>query len=106
MITTEKFFEAFDKAGFLKPALWTPSPGLPGAGVQQAAQVRFYGPTSAIEAGMTFATDPAIRYPASVFPSLQRGEVLVVGDVQYAVREDPRSELDGSVRLALLSKEP
>jgi len=106
MITTEKFFEAFDKAGFLKPALWTPSPGLPGAGVEQEAQVRFYGPTSTIEAGNAFATDPAIRYPASVFPDLQRGEILTVGGTQYAVREDPRSELDGSQRFALLSKEP
>jgi hypothetical protein len=100
MITTDAFFAAFDRAGFLKAALWTPSAGLPGAGVQQSAQVRYTAPTQTVLAGDAFATDYAMRYPAGTFPGLKRGETVTVDGVAFRVREDPASDLDGT-RLAV-----
>jgi hypothetical protein len=104
MITTDKFFEAFDKAGFLKPALWTPSVGLPGAGVQQSAQVRYSSPSQVVLAGDAMATDHSIQYPSGVFPGLRRGEAVTVDGVAFNVREDPAPGLDGSRLTALLEK--
>jgi hypothetical protein len=41
MLTSDKFFESFDKAGFLKPASWTPSfGGGPFTGEGAAAHAR------------------------------------------------------------------
>lgn len=104
MLTTEKFFESFDKAGFLKTALWTPSGSLPGAGVLQSAKVRYSAPSQAVLAGDAVATDYSIQYPASVFPGLRRGEALTVDGISFRVREDPAAELDGSRVMALLEK--
>jgi hypothetical protein len=104
MLDTSKFFEAFDKAGFLKPALWTPSSGLPGAGIQQSAQVRYRQPSADVLAGDAFAEAYSISYPSTVFPGLRRGETVTVDGVQFKLREDPRRELDGSRCLAQLSK--
>lgn len=104
MLSTEKFFEAFDKAGFLKTALWTPSVGLPGAGVQQSARVRYSSPTQVILAGDAMATDHSIQYPTSVFPGLKRGEALTVDGIAFKVRENPASGLDGSRVTVLLEK--
>jgi hypothetical protein len=101
MQTTEQFFEDAKKAGFTKPALWTPSAG----GAQQSYDVVYRAPTEEILAGQAKATDRAITYPASIFPGLKRGEVVNVDGVDYKLREDPGSELDGSRFKALLSKE-
>lgn len=96
MLATNKFFESFNKAGFLSTALWTPSAGLPGAGVQQSAQVRFKAPTRDILGGDASTTDYTISYPATLFPGLKRGETLTIAAASYTVRENPHKQLDGS----------
>jgi len=104
MLDTSRFYESFDKAGFLKPALWTPSVGLPGAGVQQTAKVRFKAPGRDVLAGSANVTDYSIRYPSSVLAGLKRGEVLTIEGQNYTVREGPHPLLDGSELEAFLAK--
>ncbi len=104
MLTSDKFFESFDKAGFLKTALWTPSAGLPGAGVQQSAKVRFRAPNRDALAGEFSVTDYTIKYPVTILAGLKRGEVLTIESAQYKVREGPQSELDGAVLQAFLTR--
>lgn len=104
MIDTATFYESFDKAGFLKTALWTPSVGLPGAGVQQSAQVRFRAPSRDALAGEFSVTDYTIKYPSTVLIGLKRGEALTVDGASYKVREGPHSLLDGSAFEAFLAK--
>jgi hypothetical protein len=104
MLDTSKFYESFDKAGFLTTALWTPSAGLPGAGIQQSAQVRFKAPNRDALAGEFSVTDHTIKYPSTVLTGLKRGETLTVGGIAFKVREGPQSELDGTVLQAFLAK--
>jgi hypothetical protein len=110
MLDTSKFFEAFDKAGFLKTALWTPSTG----GAQQSAQVRYHAPTLDALSSEVKSVDYSINYPSALLPGLKRGEVItlngiivggiVLDGVQFTVRENPESQLDGSRLEAKLRK--
>jgi hypothetical protein len=100
MQTTEKFFESFDKVGFLKTALWKPSTG---AEVQEA-RVSFKAPTDHGLAGEALSTDYSITYPASFLIGLKRGEVITIDGQEYTVREGPSSELDESRKQAKLRK--
>jgi len=102
MLSTVDFFAAFDRAGMLKEAAWTPSVGLPGAGVEQKEKGRFRAPATEVLAGEAFTSDITFQYPALLFPGLKRGEVLAIAGTNYKLREDPRPELDGSRYLALL----
>jgi len=104
MLSTDKFYESFDKAGFLKTALWTPSVGLPGAGVQQSARVRFKAPNRDALSGEFSVTDYTIKYSAAALVGLKRGETLTIESAQYKVREGPHSLLDGSELEAYLAK--
>jgi hypothetical protein len=100
MLDTPKFFEAFDKAGFLKTVLWTPSIG----GPQQSEQVRYRAPTQDALSGDTKSVDYSINYPATVLVGLKRGEAISVDGVQFIVRENPESQLDGTRFEAWLKK--
>jgi len=100
MLTTEKFYQSFDKAGFLKTALWVPSSG----GPAQEARVRFRAPSDNVLAGDQASTDYGITYPASVLAGLKRLEVLTIDGQQYTVRESPISRKDGSELEAKLRK--
>jgi hypothetical protein len=100
MPSTEKFFQAFDKAGFLKTAYWLPSAG----GAEQAEQVRFRSPDQDALAGSTIVTDYSIEYPATVLIGLARGEVVNIDDQDYTLRESPRKKYDGTVLEAKLRK--
>lgn len=104
MLATDKFFQAFDRAGFLKEAAWTPSVGLPGAGVEQKVKGCFRAPSVDNMGGDAFSTDYSFQYPAGLFPGLIRGQVLTIEAKAYKLREDPRSELDGSRLMVVLEK--
>jgi hypothetical protein len=100
MLTTEQFFAAFDKAGFLKIAFWSPSAG----GAVHTPKVRFKAPTQDALSGDVTSIDYSIEYPATVLVGLKRGEVLTIDGVQYTVRENPESQLDGTRFEAKLRK--
>jgi len=110
MLTTEQFYASFDKAGFLKTALWKPSSGAEA----QEARVRFRAPTDHVLAGDALSTDYAITYPASVLVGLKRLEVVtlqtrdangnVLDSQEYTVREGPSSNKDGTELEAKLRK--
>jgi hypothetical protein len=100
MLNTDQFFAAFDKAGFLKIAFWSPSTG----GAVQTPKVRFKAPTQDALSGEVKSIDYSIEYPASVLVGLKRGEPIVIDGVLYTVREDPESQLDGTRREAKLRR--
>lgn len=100
MLSTEQFYASFDKAGFLKTALWKPSTGAEA----QEARVRFKAPTDQGLAGEALSTDYHITYPASVLIALKRGEVLTIDGQEYTVRESPISHKDGTEFEAKLRK--
>ena len=77
MLTTEKYFESFDKAGFLKTASWTPSTG----GGPYTCKVRFRAPSSVILNGTLRIVDFEIEYPAIQLPGLRQGEQLTIDEV-------------------------
>lgn len=100
MKTSESFFASFQKAGFLKPASWTPSFG----GGPFTANVRFTMPDYELVNGEVQIADYAIRYPTSQLPGLKEGEVITVSGVAYKVRTAPKRILDGTVTRAELKK--
>ena len=101
MLATDKFYESFDRAGFLKEALWKPSAG----GLAQSEKVRYRAPTENVLGGEALSTDYSIRYPATIFPGLKREEILTIEGFKYAVREGPKSSLDGSEMEAKLTRQ-
>lgn len=107
MISTEKFYEAFARAGFLCTVTWSPSAG----GAAVAAAVRFRAPSRDVLGGDQFSVEYTIRYPAGRLPGLKRGEVVSVAgtdagraDGHYKVLQDPESRLDGSELEGKLAK--
>ena len=100
MLTTEQFYASFDKAGFLKTALWKPSSGAEA----QEVRVRFKAPTDHGLAGEALSIDYSITYPASVLAGLKRGEVVTIDGQDYTVREGPSSHKDGTELEAKLRK--
>lgn len=104
MLTPEQFYQSFDKAGLTRPTLWTPSVGLPGAGVQQSTAVRFHAPAGDVFSGEVISTNYRIEYPNTRLVGLKRLEVLTIGGVQYTVREGPKSKHDGNYFEAELRK--
>lgn len=100
MLSTADFYEAFDAAGFLKPASWTPSTG----GAQQTGSVRFRSPDVELFAGGQVSREYSISYQASLFPGLKTGETVIVDGVTYKVRRSPEAELDGSRLICRLEK--
>lgn len=98
MISTDKFFEAFSRAGFLKAISWTPSAG----GATQTAQARFYTPDQVLLDVMT--PEYSIVYPSSQLVGLKSGEAITVAGVSYTVKEKPKKTGDGTLTRAPLSK--
>jgi hypothetical protein len=101
MLATDKFYESFARAGFLVEAVWKPSAG----GPAQPEKVRFRAPTENVLGGEALATDYSVRYAATKFPGLKRDEVLTIEGFKYAVREGPKSQLDGSEMEAKLTRQ-
>lgn len=101
MLTSDKFFESFDQAGFLKSASWTPSFG---GDPFTDVKVRLRMPDVAILEGFVVASEPEIDYVTAQLPGLREAEQLVVDGVLYAVRKAPTRRLDGSVSRAELKK--
>lgn len=100
MLTSAKFFESFDKAGFLKPASWIPS----GGGGPYAAKVRFLTPDAALVDGLVVTADFEIRYVTEQLPGLKEAETVTVDGTNYKVRTPPMKILDGSVSRAELKR--
>lgn len=106
MITTEDFYSAFDAAGFLQTALWTPSAG----GAQLSAQVRFRAAERDVLTGEQRSADYTMRFPASALPGITRGELVEISgpnlaSATYRLRENPGKRIDGSELEAPLVKE-
>lgn len=101
MLTAEKFFAAFDRAGMLKTVSWLPSNTL---GPALTGQARFKASDTDILGGEQLSTDLTMTYPATQFASLTAGEVVTIEGVEYRLRRDPESQLDGSVKMARLER--
>lgn len=100
MLTTEQFFAAFGRAGFLKIAFWTPSAG----GAVQTPQVIYKAPTQDALSGEVKTIDYSITYPSTVLVGLKRDEVIWIDGAPYTVRANPESQLDGTRLEAKLRK--
>lgn len=101
MKTTTQLYESFDKAGFLKPASWTPSTG----GPTLTAKVRYRGQSQVVGGdGGIRTVDHEIRYPTTAFPGLKEGEIVTVDGADYRVRMKPELLLDGSEARAELAR--
>ncbi len=101
MLTSAKFFESFDKAGFLKSASWVPSGG---GGPYAGVKVRFLTPDAAIVDGLVVTADFEIRYVTEQLPGLKEAETVTVDGTNYKVRTPPMKILDGSVSRAELKR--
>lgn len=107
MLTAAQFYEASKRAGLTRVLTWTPSVGLPGAGVEQAVDVIWKAPGRDVLGGEAISTDYTAEYPAGLLPGIKRGEVVAVDSQQYTVREGPRNKdlpADGTVMEIKLRK--
>ena len=83
-----------------KIASWVPSTG----GAVQTPDVIYRAPTEDALSGGVKSVEYSIRYPATVLVGLKRGETVTVDGVQFTVRENPESQLDGTRLEAKLRK--
>lgn len=100
MDTSDEFFEAFDEAGFLKPASWTPS----GGGGPYAPKVRYRAPSTVVLDGGLRTVDHEIEFVTAQLPGLAEGEQITVDGVLFRVRQKPEQLLDGTVSRAELAR--
>jgi hypothetical protein len=70
--------------------LHTPATGAPAAG-----RAIFDQPGMAMIGGEVLATEFGLRYAATTFPAVRRGDRLAVAGVPYTARENPQPTLDG-----------
>jgi hypothetical protein len=99
MAFVDFLYEAADRAGFLKEAVWIPSDGSESV----SAKVDFRAPDQTVLDGLGLSTDYAIHYPASALVGLASGETLTIDGQTYRVRE-VRALSDGSEKRATLTK--
>jgi hypothetical protein len=79
---------------------WTPAAtGVPVDGLAQ-----FNGPGSVIVGGEMLATDYGLRFAASTFPAVKRGDAFTVDGVGYVARESAQPLLDGAEMHVPLAK--
>lgn len=95
MISTDKFFSAFDRAGFLKSVAWPP-------GSANIVKARLYTPDQVLLDVMT--AEYSIVYQSSQLVGLKAGEAITVAGVSYTVKEKPKKTGDGTLTRAPLSK--
>ena len=70
---------------------WTPvATGVPEDGLAQ-----FNGPGSVLVGSEMLATDYGLRFAASTFPAVKRGDAFSVAGVAYIAREHAQPLLDG-----------
>ena len=100
-IGLEDLYEAADRAGFLKQAVWTPARG----GEPLTVKVGFRAPDEPVLDGLTVSTDYAITYPVTALPDLVAEEIVRIESVDFRVRE-VRAVGDGEERRATLTKLP
>lgn len=98
MLSTEQFFEAFNRAGFLTDATWTPSNG----SAAQTARVDFRSAALSLLGDAVSATQYQMSYPASKFADLREGETVAIEGKAYRVLEVKPGE-DVSIKLAILA---
>lgn len=100
--TAEQFFDAFDRAGFLVGAVWTPSTG--GAPIMARVDLRS-GESELLDDHSAFRYE--IIFPATAFPGLLsavdygRIENITVEGIVYRVREVLQDDADGTLRATL-----
>ncbi len=101
MVGFEELYEAADRAGFLKEAIWTPA----GVGVPLTVRVGFRAPDEPVLDGLAVSTEYAITYPGFYFPDLGPEDTVEIEGVAYRVRE-VRAIGDGVERRATLTRLP
>ena len=99
MAFVDFLYEAAERAGFLKEAVWNPSDGTE----PQRAKVDFRAPDGTVLDGLALSTDYAIHYPATKLVGLTSGETRTVDGQTYRVREI-RALGDGSEKRASLTR--
>lgn len=92
-------YEAAQRAGLLKEAVWSPAEGSDSV----SARVDFRAADETVLDGLALSTDYAIQFPASVLVGLTSGETLTVDGKTYRVREI-RALGDGSEKRATLTR--
>lgn len=70
--------------------LHTPATGAPVAG-----RAIFDQPGTALIGGEILATEFGLRFAASTFPAVRRGDRFAVAGANYTARENPQPTLDG-----------
>lgn len=77
----------------------------PLVGNASAGVVLFDGPGTAIVNGEILATDYAIRYPATTFQAVKRGDQFTIGGVNYTARESAQpASIDGLEHVVPLAR--
>ena len=99
MAFVDFLYEAAERAGLLKQAVWIPSDGTDSV----AANVDFRAADETVLDGLALSTDYAIHYPSSVLVGLASGEIFTIDGKTYRVRE-VRSLGDGSEKRATLTR--
>ena len=99
MAFVDFLYEAADRAGLLKEALWNPSDGSDSV----SAKVDFRAPDETVLDGLALSADYAIHYPASKLVGLASGETLTIDGQAYRVREVGAIG-DGSEKHATLTR--
>ncbi|MDT3708169.1 MAG: hypothetical protein ROZ09_15210 [Thiobacillus sp.] len=87
-------------ADFGEQVTHTPLVGTPASG-----QALFDRPGTAIVGGEILATDYALRYPATTFQAVKRGDQFTIGGVSYTARESAQpATLDGLEHIVPLAR--
>jgi len=95
----EDFFAAFEEAGMLTDALYTPS-----LGDARTVKVGFAQPDTLLLNEMVQVAQYQIEYETAVMPDLADGESIVIGGETYLVRGEPQKKGDGYYSTAELIK--
>jgi hypothetical protein len=103
--TVAELYAAFDRAGFLVPAVWTAQPG----GTPVPGAVRYFAPgTEPLGDGTVVVTEPRVQFPANQFCNLRGGDRLEL-ELQenvatvFRVRESMPIGSGGEIRATLVA---
>ncbi len=91
----QQVFAAAGNAGWLVSCSWVPK----GKGIRETAPVSLSSEDHLLMDHLARSTDPLIRFPASNFVGIKRGDLLVIGANRYQVREVENLK-DGSIKQA------
>lgn len=76
----------------------------PLAGTASVGRAIFDQPGMTLIGGEVLATDYSLRYPATTFPNVKRGDAFGIGGVNYTARENAQPLIDGAEHTVPLAK--